>query len=405
MKRIWAFVGLVLSLQAIAEPVSFNIRNAGVQEFCDLVIKGVLDRDYVLPVGLVPADKKVSVSIKSIEKEEALGVAQSVLASVDVVIEEKGGILYLKKKVDAPIVPNQPVQEMPTVSQVKEGKIEDSDVLNIVEVYWPMHRSIEVLSSAVKLAGAKIIEAKSNGGALVFSGREEVIEKTLKLLSKFDQPSMAVNVKAVLVEFSESSEKSNSFSSVLSAFSGKVGLTLEAGTKSVNAFTITGKSLQVLLSALEGDSRFRYVAEPSLRVLDGEKGKITVGSEVPTRGAVTLDQNGNSLQSIIYKTAGVMLELQPKIYKDSIIMAVNQQISSFAVTTTSGIDSPTVLKRDLQTTLDAKSGDVIVMAGMDESRESDTSSGFSWLPSLFSGHGSSKSRSQILLLLEVNRSI
>lgn len=239
----------------------------------------------------------------------------------------------------------------------------------------------------------------------MFSGREEVIEKTLKLLEKFDKPSMAVNVKAVLVEFSESSEKSSSFSSVLNAFSGKVGLTLEAGTKSVNAFTITGKSLQVLLSALEGDSRFRYVAEPSLRVLDGEKGKITVGSEVPTRGAVTLDQNGNSLQSIIYKTAGVMLELQPKIYKDSIIMAVNQQISSFAVTTTSGIDSPTVLKRDLQTTLDAESGDVIVMAGMDESRESDTSSGSSWLPALFSGHGRAKSRSQILLLLEVNRSI
>lgn len=34
---------------------------------------------------------------------------------------------------------------------------------------------------------------------------------------------------------------------------------------------------------------------------------------------------------------------------------------TFTNTTTSGIDSPTVMKRDLQTVLIAKSGDVIIM--------------------------------------------
>lgn len=413
----WALRGFLVSAAfffhglAIAEPVSFNIKNAGVQEFCDLVIKGILERDYVIPAGIVAAEKKVSVSIKEIEKEQALDVARSVLASVDVEIIDENGILYLRKINVAAAMPQAVNQAMPgqmpapvVQAEREPEKNGEFDPKADVEVYWPVYRNVEMLSGAVKLAGAKLVEQKEKTGALVFAGRPEVTRRALDLLSKLDRPAAAVNVKAVVMEYTDSNEKSSSFQAVLNAFEGRLGLSLDNGIKSTNAVAIASGSLKLLLSALEGDSRFKYVAEPSLRVLDGEKGKITVGQEVPTRGQVTYDAQGNSMQSIVYKTAGVMLELSPRIYEDSIQMTINQQISSFAQTTTSGIDSPTVMKRDLSTVVDAKSGDVIVLAGMDESREISTNNGFSWLPSVMKGGSSSNNRSQIILLLEVEKS-
>lgn len=408
--RWLAILAVLVACSANAEPVSFNVKGAGVAEFCDLVIKGILDRDYVIPAGLVPPEKKISVSIKSIEREQALDVVREVLASVEVTMEEQDGVLYLtKKKPESAIAQALPVatpgQTAPQISQGEKEEVKgDYDPKAEIEVYWPIYRNVDMLSGAVKLSGAKLVEQKEKSGALVFSGRPDVTKKALDLLQKLDRPASAVNVKAVVMEYTDSNEKSSSFQSVLSAFEGRLGITLDNGVKASNMFAIASGSLKLILSALEGDSRFKYVAEPSLNVLDGEKGKITVGQEVPTRGQVTYDAQGNSMQSIVYKTAGVMLELTPRIYQDSIQIAINQQISSFAQTTTSGIDSPTVMKRDLSTVVDAKSGDVIVLAGMDESREISTNNGFSWLPDAMKGGSNSNNRSQIILLLEVNRS-
>jgi type II secretory pathway component GspD/PulD (secretin) len=46
------------------------------------------------------------------------------------------------------------------------------------------------------------------------------------------------------------------------------------------------------------------------------------------------------------------------------------------MTTTSGIDSPTVMKRSVFTTVDVRDGDIIILAGLNEERESSGHSGF-----------------------------
>lgn len=70
---------------------------------------------------------------------------------------------------------------------------------------------------------------------------------------------------------------------------------------------------------------------------------------------------------------------------------------------TSGIDSPTMQKREAQTVLDVKDGEIVVMAGLDETRDTSTISGLAFLPSWLRGSSDRSSRSQVLLLLEVRR--
>ncbi|MFZ5508819.1 MAG: hypothetical protein ACOZCP_02075 [Pseudomonadota bacterium] len=128
-----------------------------------------------------------------------------------------------------------------------------------------------------------------------------------------------------------------------------------------------------------------------------------VGSDVPVRGAVTIDKTGNALQSIEYRTSGVVITVEPRILGESILMKVSQAVSTFGVTTTSNIDSPTLFKRESETVIDAREGEVIILAGMDETRSSESSSGLSWLPSFLHSTSKTQSRGQVLLLMEVSK--
>lgn len=409
----WILVLLCASKLAFAEPVSVDFKAATVVDVVQTLVKEVLRRDFVIAPDVLQSDRRITVNVRQVEPDNLLPLLEGILRTVRVQIVDKGGVLYVENLTQMDTTPQPAPAAIVEPGKAGEGgeakplpadnRQQEFDPQAEIEVYWPQHRGVDMLTQAVKLAGAKLIENNEKAGAVVFAGRPEVNQRALQLLEKFDRPTAAVNVKAVVVEYTESNEKSNAFEALASLFDSHLGISISSGTRTGNGITINTTSLKAILTAMEGDSRFKYVAEPSLKVLDGEKGKITVGQEVPTRGQVTMDANGNSLQSIVYKTAGVMLELAPKIYRDTIVLTVNQQISTFTTTTTSGIDSPTVMKRDLSTTLDAKSGDVIVMAGMDETRESSNRSGFSFLPKAMQGSGSNNSRSQILLLLEVNR--
>lgn len=62
-----------------------------------------------------------------------------------------------------------------------------------------------------------------------------------------------------------------------------------------------------------------------------------------------------------------------------------------------------MMKREASTVVQAEDGEVIAIAGLDESRETNSSSGLSWLPSFLQSKNNNKSRSQILLLLEVKK--
>lgn len=413
MKR-WLLL-LCLPFHVLAADVGLDLRNVGVVELAEGVVKGILHRDYVIAPEVQGNTAKLTMSLKSLDKEQVLPVLQTVLAGAGIEILERNGVLFIGARKDLPLPPTpQPGQPQPMLQGQPYGygqPFQNSQFQGMPPVapkelafHRPRGKSIEFLSSVARIGGAYVPDLKGKGDVVVFGGEPEVVARVKAILEQVDIATPSLLVKAALVEYTEGESSSRSLSLALTALAGKLGLAYQAGQALANRLNWQGTTLQAALTAIDGDRRFKYVAEPSLRVMDGESARFVVGSEVPTRAGAVIDKSGNPVQSIEYRTAGVVITVAPKVMQDSIMVKIGQQVSSFALTTTSGIDSPTILKREAETTVTTQDGELIVIAGMDESRETDSRDGLSFLPSFLRSKNEDKTRSQMLLLVEVQRS-
>jgi hypothetical protein len=262
---------LLACLVSPAHAVGFSFSNVPIPLFSETVLHEILGRDYILSPAVLGMEGGISMTVRDIREEEALSILRHVLRSQGVDIQElPGGVLYLDALGSAPggddLLPGQP-----PVAQGPES----------VAVYRPRFRSVDFLRSAIELTGVK---TQGSGDVLVYGGTLDQTGKAREILSAVDVSLASVNVRAALLEVTESEDSSRSLSSALSLLSGKVGIQFQAGTELQNFIRFKNTNLGVILSALEGDSRFRYVAEPSLGVLNGQEARLVVGSDEPVRG-------------------------------------------------------------------------------------------------------------------------
>lgn len=417
LRRAFVVLAVLMATTAQAEPVTLDFRGVSVPELAEVVFRKVLRRDYMLGAGVSGSDPKITLSLKGVESSEVGQFVTAALAEHGIAVDLESRVIriyrggatvpgvgspdavapYMRPGVSVGQVPENPASPVAAMPPGPTAPVIPEKIAS----YRPKGKSVEFLEGVVRLAGGVVVEGKGEKTTLVYGGTEESVEKIQKLLHEIDSITPGLTVKAALIEFTEQKSEARSFQLALTALAGKLGVVLSAGAQLANAITWKGSTLTAALSAIEGDSRFRYVSEPQLRVGDGEKAKLVVGSEVPTRSAATYDRNGNPVQSVQYKTAGVVITVEPRVMNGSVMVKIGQQVSSFAMTTTSNIDSPTMMKRETETTVRARPGELIVLAGLDEQRKSDTASGMSWLPSFMRANTQDESRSQLLLFLEI----
>lgn len=246
------------------------------------------------------------------------------------------------------------------------------------------------------------MQDKNEQDAFIFQGTEKEIAQLQKLLDQVDVPTGEVLVKGMVYEVTTGEKEGSAFSLALSVMQGKFGLNIG---KLVNGDSIMLKnsSIDAVFSALSTDSRFKSVSNPSLRVRSGASARFSVGSDVPVLGAVQFDKNGNPIQSVEYKPSGVIFDLKPQIRESVIDLTINQQLSSFIPTTTGVNNSPTLIKREISTSIGAANDDVIVLGGLDEEKNSQDNSGLSFLPNWMKSRGGESGKTQILLVLQVRK--
>lgn len=227
------------------------------------------------------------------------------------------------------------------------------------------------------------------------------LEKVSKLLPQVDIPTPEILVKAVVFEVSNDSTEKNAVSLAASVLNVKMNLPGAA----VDGLSAVFKSsdFSAVVSALSTDSRFKVISSPSARVRSGSSAALTVGSDVPVLGQATMDKNGNPVQSVEYKSSGVILNVSPVAYDDVVNLQLDQQISNFVPTTSGVNNSPTLIKRQIKTNLGLTSDDVVVMGGLESDKDQSDSSGLSFLPDWLKSKGKTKSQSQILLMVQAQR--
>jgi general secretion pathway protein D len=140
------------------------------------------------------------------------------------------------------------------------------------------------------------------------------------------------------------------------------------------AFAI--KNLVGTLSALNTITDVSIISSPSLTVMDNKTAMLQIGDEVPitTQSAVsTITTGGPVVNSISYKDTGIMLAMTPRINASGrILLELEQEVSTVAATTTSGIDSPTIHKRHIRTSVVVNNGEALALGGLIQDSRTNT---------------------------------
>jgi pilus assembly protein CpaC len=132
----------------------------------------------------------------------------------------------------------------------------------------------------------------------------------------------------------------------------------------IGRFLSNGASIDVAIKALEDRGLARRLAEPNLIARSGQKASFLAGGEVPIpvagdEGQVTVE----------YKKFGVGLDFMPTVLADGLIaLEIAPEVSSIdksaSVALGNGISVPGFVVRRAQTSVDLKSGQSFMMAGL-----------------------------------------
>jgi general secretion pathway protein D len=134
------------------------------------------------------------------------------------------------------------------------------------------------------------------------------------------------------------------------------------------SYALTASKLAATLSALNTITDVNIVSSPTLTVMDNKTATLQIGDQVPitTQSAVSVLTTGAPVvNSVTYKDTGVILSITPRINDSGrVLLDIEQEVSSVASTTSSGIDSPTIHQRRIKTSVTVNNGEGLALGGM-----------------------------------------
>jgi general secretion pathway protein D len=138
------------------------------------------------------------------------------------------------------------------------------------------------------------------------------------------------------------------------------------------SYALRAANVQVTLDALNEITNVNVVSSPSLMVLDNRTATLQIGDQVPVATQSGVFTTGAVVNTISFKDTGVILSVTPRINESGrVLLDIEQEVSSVARTTTSGIDSPTIRQRRVKTTVVVNDGEALALGGLiqDQARQ------------------------------------
>lgn len=264
-------------------------------------------------------------------------------------------------------------------------------------------------------ADASSLVAIEDTNSIVFYGEEEkfsVIKDALKLIDIFPRQVM---IEAILAEvvlndnlrygvqwFYDSGENKVTLSSVDTG----------AVASQFPGFSYVYSGLanaRLVLNALAEKTDVRVLSAPKLSVLNNQKASLQVGDQVPVVTQIsqsTSTPGAPIVNSIQMRDTGVILEVIPRVSENgNVTLFITQEVSDVTQTKSSGIDSPTIQRRRIQTVVSTKDGNTVALGGLIRENGSKGNSGIPLLKDIpllgnaFRTNTSDSRRSELIILL------
>jgi general secretion pathway protein D len=176
------------------------------------------------------------------------------------------------------------------------------------------------------------------------------------------------------------------------------------------SYVFDSDNIRATLNALRGITEVKFLSAPTLMVLDNETARLQVGDEVPvaTRSSTsTIDADAPIVNDLEFRDTGVILNITPRVNAGGlVILDVEQEVSEVTETTSSGIDSPTIQQRKMESTIAVQNGETIVLGGLirDRLEEGETKipvlGDIPIVGNLFKSTDNASTRTELLVLIK-----
>jgi general secretion pathway protein D len=168
-----------------------------------------------------------------------------------------------------------------------------------------------------------------------------------------------------------------------------------------------GTLFGLVLNAVESDRNSNVLATPSILAMDNEEASFLSGQEIPvTTGEVLGDDNSNPFRTVQRQEVGVRLHVRPQITEGNTIrLLIEQEVSSVAGTVNDDTTDLITNKREIQTTVLADNGEIIVLGGLIQQEDEDSVTGvpgLSRVPGvgrLFRSEGTERRRTNLMIFI------
>ncbi|HHE3607746.1 TPA: type II secretion system protein GspD [Pasteurella multocida] len=365
----------VFSLSVFAKNVDFKLDSVPLPKAIYMIYDEILERPYMLSPRLVEDTRLIS--FKVTEKDDFNQFIMRYFNNLNVKVYTKNGVDYLDY-----------VEPMVTRQSF---------------VYTPVYRNAHYLADLLKynIVGENNFSVTASADKLVYYGTAEEIARVKSVLKSADTKGGEIVVTGYVFEVQTKENEGSGINLLAKLLSGKLGLSIGIKQNYENFITINAGNLDAMIELFKTDTRFQVVSSPTLRVKSGSVGNFSVGSDVPVLTSV-VHRDGRDIQSVEYRSSGVIFNIEPVVKKNAIDLKIQQQLSNFVKTETGVNNTPTLIKRDLVTDVSVKSGDIIVLGGLAQNKINGTETGFSFLPDgWFTGKSNSKEKTDIIILLQV----
>ena len=261
------------------------------------------------------------------------------------------------------------------------------------------------------------IAVDPNRNALIIYGTAERYGEIERLLQKLDVIPEQVLLEATIAEVTLTGSLKLGLEWALRNYTPKdTGTTgifdlLAGGGGLTWAMVSKGAKFEMLINALAQESLVTILASPNLMVRDGKSASIVVGKDVPilTQQATSdIQTEGTSaiIQSVQYRSTGVNLAVTPTVHARGVVtLQIDQSVTQAEITTSSTIDSPTILNRAVTTEIVVGDGQSVVLGGLIQKIESQGESGVPFLKDIpllgyfFKSETRSSDRTELVIMI------
>ena len=284
-------------------------------------------------------------------------------------------------------------------------------------------------SVAVSGGGQLLVDEPRN--ALIFRGSAEQWSRLQPLIRDMDRPARQVMIEVTIADVTldkneqlgvnwQAKDTHGYFNGTWTV--GTLGSTSSTPSTPSSGTTSGGGGLTYLLDvagqnraqlqALAANSRVSILSRPRILVTSGSSATIDVGNQVPIITAQTTSPQqtagtSNLLQSVEYRSTGVLLTVKPTVFSNSrVSLDIDQEDSQAQPAANgSGVNSPTIFQRKIKTNLTLRDGGSVVLGGLVSNQTTTGNSGVPILKdipilgNLFKSSSNDHSREELVVII------